>query len=117
MRATRAILTVVFVFLCGGAQAGLATEDGETVLNGRIAYIRGSLKGVTDVASIRPSGEGFRNLTWSEPNELYVAVSPEGGLVAFTRLGRHGSDIFTIPIKGGEWTRLTSDRVHDELPI
>ncbi|MFN2525177.1 MAG: TolB family protein [Actinomycetota bacterium] len=84
--------------------------------NGRIAYISGSLEGPTDVASITASGT-VTKLTRSEPNELYVDVSSDGRLVAFTRFGKNGGDIYTVPIRGGNVARLTSDRVHDELPI
>jgi Tol biopolymer transport system component len=102
-------LTVISI----GAGAAPVQEE---IHNGRIAYIRGSLEGVTDVASIAPSGRRILNLTKSPASELYVDVSPNGDLVAFSRFGTKGANIYTVPIKGGEVSRLTSDRVLDELP-
>lgn len=86
-----------------------------TATNGRIAYIKGSTRGVTDVASLRPSGRGKRLLTDTTSNELYVDAS-SAGMVAFTRFGRNGGEIYTVPVGGGPEIRLTNDRVHDELP-
>jgi Tol biopolymer transport system component len=92
------------------------TAEAQAVSNGRIAFMRNTGNGLTDVASIRPSGRGYKNLTQSKRNELYVDVSPDGQTVAFTRFGPRGGDLFTVPIAGGPVTRLTNDRVNDEIP-
>ena len=92
-----------------------ALSTAATSANGRIAYIKGSTRGVTDVASTRPSGRGKRLLTDSAGNELYVDSS-SAGMVAFTRFRKNGGEIYTVPVGGGPEIRLTNDRVHDELP-
>lgn len=99
---------LVLVLLPGPSGAGTAS-------NGRIAYIKGSTRGLTDVASVRPSGSGARLLTETVSNELYEDPSSTG-MVAFTRFGRNGGEIYAVPVDGGAAIRLTSDRIHDELP-
>ena len=42
-----------------------------------------------------------------------VAISPDGATVAFTYKG----DIFTVPVKGGKATQLTSNPAYDTAPI
>lgn len=90
-----------------------STEAGD----GRIAFVRNSNNGKTDVASVRKGGRGYLNITSSRRNELYVDVSPDGRWVAFTRFGPNGGEIFKAPITGGEATRLTSNRIHEELGL
>lgn len=43
----------------------------------------------------------------------YPAISPDGSTVAFTYQG----DIFTVPAKGGEATRITTNPAYDYKPV
>lgn len=85
--------------------------------DGRIAFIRNARNGVTDAASMTPSGRRFVNITNSKRNELYLDVSPDGRRIAFTRFGRNGGEIYTAAISGGDIKRLTSNKINDELPV
>jgi Tol biopolymer transport system component len=114
MKSKRIAIALVFLALLHANPAtGALNQEAQ---DGRIAYVKNS-SGLTDIASLRPSGRGRISLTSSKANELYVDVSPDGTLVAFTRFRPGGGEIYTVPIAGGPATRLTFDEVHDELPI
>lgn len=110
----RALIGAVVLLLGGGLVASPSAALG--LANGRIAYVKGSVRSVTDVASLTGSGRRNKLLTRTRRNELYVDTSSTR-MVAFTRFGRNGGDIYTVPVNGGAEARLTSDKVHDELPI
>lgn len=117
-RMVRVLLVAVLALSCVTLVTRAVWAGNAGAPDGRIAYVIGSLEGRTDVGSLRPTGTGARNLTSSAPNELYVDVSPDGQTIAFARFTRHAAgDIFTVPVAGGSVTRVTSDLVHDELPI
>ena len=42
-----------------------------------------------------------------------VAISPDGGTVAFTYKG----DIYTVPVDGGAARQITSDKAYDSYPV
>ena len=42
-----------------------------------------------------------------------VRISPDGSKIAFTYKG----DIFTVPAKGGEATRLTANEAYEAMPV
>jgi dipeptidyl aminopeptidase/acylaminoacyl peptidase len=59
---------------------------------------------------------------WSEAGSEEVAISPDGQEIAFSRFtgneALHGnSELFTMPIQGGEATRITDNPAADSTPL
>lgn len=75
--------------------------------NGPIAFV-GSTANGRSIFRVGSRGGGLRQLTTGATLDFSPAASPDGRLVAFTRLGHSGSvNIFTVPAGGGEVKQVT----------
>ncbi len=95
--------------------------------NGRLLALAGRYtEGPSKPSSIwlvRADGTGMRQLTSGPGSDEMPTISPDGTAVAFSRTLHDGTkagrkaELFTVPIAGGEATRLTENEVDDVNPV
>lgn len=97
------ILSAILFFLCLGSYA----QEGRLL---RFPHIQGDkivFSYAGDLYSVSANGGTARRLTSHPGYEMFPRISPDGKHIAFTGQYDGNTEVFVIPVEGGEPRRLT----------
>jgi len=88
---------------------------GATFGDGRIVFANDS-SGNADLYSVDPAGSGAVHLTSTPEDDRYPAWSPDGSMIAFTRVVDSRGDLWLMAADGSDQRQITEGEANDWAP-